>query len=602
MTKKITLESTVKDLKETPTGHDLLKSFIDENDETILANIKDRDFVNTLIIMANYGNESEDNNIKSITKKWWKEAIFYQIYTRSFKDSNNDGIGDIKGIIEKLDYISDLGANAIWISPFLVSPQVDNGYDVADYYTVDSLFGNMQDIEELINKAHQKNIKVIMDMVLNHTSDKHHWFQDVINNTNSKYDDYYFIKDKPNNWTSLFSGTAWSYLERRNKYALHLFSKHQYDLNWHNKKVQDEGINILNFWLNKGIDGFRFDVASFLSKDNTLPDGNEKLGKIIGFTGVEHYFHGPELDKLFQRFRKESYGNYDSYTVGECGGNGTKLTYLLTAEERQEMDSTFNFDHCENPGKHRFDIYNYSLMHLIESLIQYRKELNEHCWNTLFIENHDSPRIPSKVRPDNLYHNEISKLVNTVLLTLKGTPYLYQGEEIGMLNTTFNNIDEINDVESINKYNELLKQGLDKDEAFKHILYGSRDHARTPMQWDKDNSFSKTKPWLRYSNHPEINVLNQENDEKSVLNYTKKMIKLRKENICFVYGKQDLLYKDNNVIIYERKDETSDFIIEVNTSDNQLQHPINIDSEILISNYDDKNILKPYQIIIYKKQ
>ena len=569
------------------------------------------DFVDALLKILNSMPDQESPEREDVEEKWWKEAVFYQIYPRSFADSNHDGIGDLRGIIDHLDYLKALGITALWICPVYQSPNDDNGYDVSDYYQIMPEFGTMADMDELLEKAHAMGIRIIMDLVLNHTSDEHEWFQKALSEKDSPYQDYYVFKDnkdnkEPNNWTSLFSGPAWNYYPQIDKWALHLFTKKQMDLNWDNPQLRRELYRIANWWLEKGVDGFRLDVISFISKDN-YEDGDPTIQSLFGFKGIEHYFHGPKLDEYLQEFRRETFGNYDSFTVGECAGNGIKMSRMLTGDDRGELDTVFNFDHCENPGKQRFDIYEYDLRKYKPMFIEWQTGYSNHCWPTVFFENHDQPRMISKVDHEGKYHDQLAKLFATIMLTSKGVPFIYQGEEIGMTNVDFQSMADIRDVESINKYQELLAKGTSEKEAFRHILYGSRDHARTPMQWSSEENagFSDGESWIMVNpNYKQINVYNQVNDNDSILNYYRRLITLRKNDKTLVYGKLQVLDSGEDSLVYYRRMGESQYLIEINLTAKTINHLVDVrNMKLLASNYpDDDSQLRPYQANVYQIQ
>ena len=378
--KKLTINSRIKDIYQHPLGKDVIsKLLLQLNvnevfiDNFIVGNLKlktlaqlgikgmDDDFFQAVLNLLNKESEEARRNSAEIKTVWWKEAVFYQIYPRSFKDSNNDGIGDLGGIIEKLDYLKDLGVDAIWLSPIYDSPNDDNGYDIRDYFLIMKEFGTMKDFDELLKEVHKRGMRLIMDLVINHTSDEHFWFQEALKNPKSKYRNYYLIKDKPNNWTSFFSGSAWNYYEKQKFWALHLFSKKQIDLNWENKDLRQEISEMVQWWLAKGVDGFRLDVINYISKDDGLPDGNSLIGDLMGYYGIEHYFYGPRLHQYLNELKINAFMPYQAFSVGETPGIGLEMAKLLTGDYRNELDMIFSFDHLENPGHTRFEEYKYDL-------------------------------------------------------------------------------------------------------------------------------------------------------------------------------------------------------------------------------------------------
>ena len=615
----ITKESRIKDIMKSPAGHDVIARVLysiglDENLLTgILGNLKlkhiskismgklDDNFIVSLLTVLNSLNEEILDDNCEIKKAWWKEVVFYEIYPRSFKDSNGDGIGDIPGIISKLDYLKDLGVDALWVCPFYDSPNADNGYDIRDYKKIMKEFGTMKDVEKLFKEAHKRNIKVIVDLVMNHTSDEHEWFKKALKGE-KKYEDYYIFKNSPNNWTSCFSGSAWNYIEDKKKYVLHLFAKKQIDLNWENEEVRNEMYDVADYWLSKGADGFRLDVVSFISKDN-LNDGNEQLGNLIGFTGIEHYFHGPKLDEYLKELNTKVLSKYDAYTVGECPGNGIRMSRLITGDDRNELKQLFSFDHIDNPGKVRFLDDNFDLRKMIPELVRWQTQYSNHCWPTIFFDNHDNPRMISKISKGEKNREVVGKLLAILQFTLKGTPYMYQGCEIGMDNTSFNSIEEFRDVESFQYYEHALSIGKTKEEAFKIILTGSRDHARTPVSWSDEEyaGFSTVEPWIKVNpSYKHINVKAQENDPHSILNFTKDIIKYRKEHQSLIYGEFKQIKTNKNYFVYTRTLDEK-YMIVMNLTDKQRKYPVKVSGKLLFNNYEDvSDSLRAYEAHIYK--
>lgn len=628
MNKKLDFNSRVKDIYEHPIGRDIINKLLLQLNKSkklitnpVVGNLRiktlaaltkktiSKEFYNTIFDLLNSEQHVPKTFNGDIERKWWKEAVIYQIYPISFQDSDGDGIGDLKGICSRLDYLKDLGIDAIWLSPIYDSPNDDNGYDIRDYYAIMREFGTMEDFDHLLEEVHKRGMKLIMDLVVNHTSDEHPWFKEALKGS-KKYQDYYhFVSNKdgnpPNNWTSFFSGSAWNYYENLDAWALHLFSKKQMDLNWENPDVRRDVIEMIKWWLDKGVDGFRLDVINYISKKDGLPDGNELIGQLMGYYGVEHYFYGPKLHEYLREIKKEAFEPYDAFTVGETPGVGMEMSKLLTADYRRELDMVFSFDHLETPGHVRFDDYLYDLNYFKEYMIDWMENYKDNCWMSLFYENHDNPRMISKVNPDPAYHKVLGKLLAMMQLTLKGTPFIYQGQEIGAINREFLSIEDMRDVESINLYNE-LKNPLGEEAAFKKVLSGSRDHARTPMQWDaSDNAgFTKGTPWIgihgEYKRH---NVAAELKDEDSVLNFYRKLIRLRKENEAFIYGDIKILdRKRKNVFTYLRSYKDSTFLIQCNLSQypikkKKIKYPI----ELILSNYKDtSDKLRPYEANLYR--
>lgn len=569
-------------------------------------------FVEALLGILNIEKDIPLMDECEIEKKWWKEAVFYQIYPRSFKDSNGDGIGDIRGIIEKLDYLKQLGVDAIWFSPMYDSPNDDNGYDIRDYEKIMEEFGTMDDFNDLVKGLHDRDMKIIMDLVINHSSDEHEWFKSSVSDPDSPYKDYYIWRDgdentPPNNWTSIFSGSAWNYYPERKQWALHLFSKKQMDFNWENENLRKDLYAMINRWLDKGVDGFRLDVISFISKVDGLPDSNPVIGSLMGVSGVEHYFYGPRLHKYLNEMAENTFNKYDAFTVGECQGTGIEMSKLMTGDYRKELSVVFSFDHVENPGKKRFSKYKYDLRPMAKELVNWQLNYGNHCWPTVFFENHDTTRMPSKVCPEGWYRNEVSKLLGLMQLTMKGCPFIYQGQEIGMCNADFKDISELRDVESLNYYNELIEKGEKEEKFLEDILVGSRDNGRTPMCWTKGENagFTTGTPWIRtIVDSDRINVEVQDKDQFSVLNFYRDMIKLRHENPALVYGKFRLVNeKWKDVLSYYRIGEDGTFYIEINLTEKLQKKPLCTNGfKKVISNISTSrsDALVPFEANVYK--
>lgn len=572
----------------------------------------DDKFINMLIAKLNhYDNLVLPEQAEEIEPAWWKESVAYQIYPRSFKDSNHDGIGDLCGIIEKLDYLQELGINLIWLSPIYDSPNDDNGYDIRDYKKIMQEYGTMQDFDRLLFEVHKRGIRLIMDLVINHTSDEHKWFVESSKSKDNPYREYYIWEKgkngkEPNNWTSFFSGSAWNYDPKTDEWSMHIWSKKQMDLNWNYAPMRNDLYEMINWWLNKGIDGFRLDVINFISKESELPDGHPMIEELIGVCGVENYAFGPHVHSYLQELNKETFSHYDVVTVGETPGLGLNTSKYFTHESRKELNMIFNFEHMDNPGRDRFDDYQYDLNILKRQLVKWQMDYGNSCWNSLFLENHDFPRMISKVTKESKYYDAVGKLLATLLLTLKGTPFIYQGQEIGMINAGFNSLEEYRDVESINMYDELIKKGMTKEEAIERIKIGSRDNARVPMQWSSNDfaGFSDVNPWIGVGiNYKTINVESQLQDNNSVYHFYKKLIKCRKRYRTLVYG-DFIPYKLNkkNRFAYYRKDSDNTFYIEMNLCCTKQKRLKEIDkTKMLLSNYTNNStrLLKPYEADIY---
>lgn len=621
----LSLNSTIKDIYNNPVGKDIIRKLLQQMGRSdiiinnpLVGKIKlktipnismgkiDKEFLETILKLLNMEIDVPKGDNVEAKQEWWKEAIFYQIYPRSFKDSNKDGIGDLKGIIEKLDYIKSLGVDAIWISPIYDSPNDDNGYDIRDYRKIMIDFGTMEDFDELIEGIHSRGMRLIMDLVVNHTSDEHEWFKKAVNDPKSKYGDYYIFKDKPNNWTSFFSGTAWKYIKERNQYALHLFSEKQMDLNFDNKDVRNEVKDMVNWWLGKGVDGFRMDVINYISKCEGLPEGNEKIGSLMGYYGIEHYFYGPHLHEYLRELKNKSFAPFNAFTIGETPGVGMEMSKLLTGDYRGELDMVFSFDHLETPGHARFDDYKYDLNYYKSYMIYNMENYGNHCQTALFYENHDNPRMISKVDPDPEYREVLGKLLAVMELTLKGTPFIYQGQEIGMVNKNFTSIDELKDVESINLYKK-LRETMSEKEAFKKVLKGTRDHARTPMQWTNSNygGFSEVEPWIgRDKDYLICNGEDQLSNKDSILYFYKNLIKIRKSNASLIYGKIKIVNKkQKDIFTYYRILENETLYIECNISRKVKKRRGKLPNGVsLISNYKDMSnlIIRPYEARVWR--
>lgn len=582
MTRKITMKSRLKEVYAHPVGHDALKKILLQLGlpERALTNpavgslslqtaaklakkFLDAAFWETFLQLLNSEKDiPKEAPLCEIRKAWWKEAVFYQVYPRSFADSNGDGIGDLKGIIKKLDYLENLGVDALWLSPIYDSPNDDNGYDIRDYYKIMDEFGTMEDFGLLLSALHERGMRLIMDLVVNHTSDEHPWFQRAVRDPDSPYHDYYlFSKSKngkePNNWVSFFgqgkAGDAWKYFPENKEWALHLFSQKQMDLNWDNPKLRLEIISMVNWWLEKGVDGFRMDVINYISKTEGLPDGNESIGKLIGYTGIEHYFYGPHLHEYLRELQAESFHGFHAFSVGETPGIGMQMAKLLTDESRQELDMVFSFDHLETPGHTRFDDYRYDLNYLKSYYIEWTKDYAKRCWMSLFYENHDNPRMVSKVNPEPQFRVSIGKLLAMIQLTLKGTPFLYQGQEIGAVNADFQDISELRDVESLNLYEEFCET-MSEAEAFQKILSGTRDHARVMIDWEETKS--------------------QEQDKDSVFCFYKKLIRIRKKYPALVYGDVEFFHvRRKNLFAWGRTLGKEQWYVECNLSSRRIRRP-----------------------------
>ncbi|BAO76134.1 glycoside hydrolase family 13 protein [Winogradskyella sp. PG-2] len=530
-------------------------------------------------------------------RTWWKEGVVYQIYPRSFKDTTGNGLGDIYGIIEKLDYIKSLGVDIIWLCPVYESPNDDNGYDISDYKAISKEFGGSEAFDLLLKGMHQRGLKLVMDLVLNHSSDEHKWFKESRKSKDNPYRDYYFWKSSkdsnpPNNWTSFFSGSAWKKDDITNEYFLHLFTKKQPDLNWENPKVRKEIHDIVDFWCKKGVDGFRMDVISLISKQLEFPDSiyPEDYGKTI----KNYYANGPKIHQYLNELNKEVLSKYDIMTVGEGPGIDLSNGLDYVDDSRNELNMIFHFDHMfiDNGPGGKYDPIDVSLPKFKKVFNDWDTKLKDKGWGSIFLGNHDFSRMVSRFGNDSKYHNESAKLLALLLFTLRGTVYVYQGDEIGMTNVAYPSIEDYNDVETLGSWNEAIARGEDMKDYLKLVHRQSRDNARTPMQWDKtkNSGFSEGTPWLKVNpNFEAINVETQENNAHSILNFYRQMIAFRKANTVMVYGDYECMNEDDeNLYIYSRSDENDHYIILLNFSDNvqPVKHlELNLNaSELIISN------------------
>lgn len=546
-------------------------------------------------------------------KAWWKEAVVYQIYPRSFCDSNGDGIGDLNGITSKLDYLKELGIDVIWLSPVYKSPNDDNGYDISDYEDIMTEFGTMEDFDKMLDAAHDRGIKIVMDLVVNHTSDEHPWFVESRSSKDNEKRDYYIWKEgkdgkEPTNWGSAFSGPAWKYDEHTDMYYLHLFSVKQPDLNWENPKVRNEVYDMMTRWCEKGIDGFRMDVISLISKPVGYPDA-----KVVGLYGdMGICANGPKMHDYLKEMNERVLSKFDIMTVGETAGVTLEEAKKYANTDGSELNMVFQFEHTDLDGGERFkwDTKPMPLVPLKENLSKWQKGLEDVAWNSLYFCNHDQPRIVSRLGDESDAYRELSaKCIATCLHMMQGTPYIYQGEELGMTNTVFNSVDDFRDLESINAYRELIESGLfTKDDMFPKIAHKSRDNARTPMPWDDSENagFTTGTPWLALNpNYKKINVADQLRREDSVFHYYQKLIRLRKENEIIVYGKYELLLpEDENIFAYTRTLGDKKLITVCNFSKSEQKFDFTgyENAKVLISNYGgdirDGGILKPYSAVV----
>lgn len=554
-------------------------------------------------------------------KKWWKESVVYQIYPRSFCDSNGDGIGDLRGIISKLDYLERLGVDVLWLSPIYKSPNDDNGYDISDYRNIMDEFGTMDDFDELLTEAHEHHLKIMLDLVVNHTSDEHKWFMESRSSKDNPYRDYYIWEkgkdgNPPNNWDSNFSGSAWEYDASTDMYYLHLFSKKQPDLNWRNEKVREEVFDMMEWWLDKGIDGFRMDVINMISKVKGYPDGKPIPGSRYG-DRLPYVMNGPHVHEYLQEMNHKVLSKYDVMTVGETPCTSVEDAQKYTGFDRDELNMVFTFEHMDVDSDNGFKWTDKKpdLVELKRVFSKWQMGLDGIGWNSLYLNNHDQPRMVSRFGDDGKYWKESAKMLAICLHMMQGTPYIYQGEEIGMKNIKFQSIEECNDIEAINAYREYTSDGrISPEDMMRYINTKGRDNARTPMQWDDtpNAGFTTGTPWFTVNpDYKEINVAEQEKDPESILNFYKKLIRLRKEYPIIVYGSYKMLYPTHEAaVVYERVQDNEKLLIACNFSaeGQELEAPkefVENAAELLISNYpvaeiSEKLSLRPYEARVYR--
>ncbi|OEH91316.1 alpha,alpha-phosphotrehalase [Bacillus solimangrovi] len=552
-----------------------------------------------------------------MAQPWWKKSVVYQIYPKSFNDTTGNGTGDIEGIIEKLDYLKELGVDVVWLTPIYKSPQRDNGYDISDYYQIHEEYGTMEDFERLLNEAHDRDIKIIMDIVVNHTSTEHQWFKQASQSKDNPYRDFYIWKESdngvaPNNWQSKFGGSAWEYDETSSQYYLHLFDVTQADLNWENETVRNKVYEMMHFWFAKGVDGFRLDVINLISKAQNFPNDNEGDGR-------KFYTDGPRAHEFMHEMNRKVFSKYKSMTVGEMSSTTIEDCVKYTNPTSQELDMTFNFHHLkvDYPNGEKWAIADFDFLELKQILSKWQTEMNNGGgWNALFWCNHDQPRIVSRYGNDSEYREESAKMLATTIHLMQGTPYIYQGEEIGMTNPKFNKIKDYRDVETLNMYK--LMHGQDKSEAeiIEIIKQKSRDNSRTPIHWteQKNAGFTLGTPWIPVAeNYKEINVEQALKDSNSTFYHYKKLIQLRKELDIITNGDYQLLLEDHpRIFAYTRNSRHETLLVINNFYDNEavVKLPQEIDvknykPELVLSNYNDSTtdfseiVLRPFESIVY---
>ena len=562
---------------------------------------------------------------KNFNQKWWHKSVVYQIYPKSFNDTTGSGEGDIRGIIEKLDYLKELGVEVIWITPMYKSPQNDNGYDISDYYDIDPNYGTMADFEEMLTEAHKRNLKIVMDIVVNHSSTENEWFKKS-EAGDSEYKDFYIWKDavdgkEPTNWQSKFGGNAWQYSEKRGQYYLHLFDVTQADLNWENENVRKKVYEMIKFWLNKGVDGFRLDVINLISKDQRFLNDDGSDTRFFP-DGRRFYTDGSRIHEFLKEMNKEAFGGGELITVGEMSSTSLDNCIRYSNPDEKELSMAFSFHHLkvDYPNGEKWTKAPFDFVELKKILSKWQIGMYEgNGWNATFWNNHDQPRALSRFGNDKEYHGESAKMLATVLHGLQGTPYIYQGEEFGMTNPYFDDISKYRDVESTNNYKILLNKGCSEEEAIEILMQKSRDNSRTPVQWnDSENAgFTTGTPWIGVpENYKKINAEAALKDKNSIFYHYKKLIDLRRNEELMITGKyEDIDLKNQSVYAYKRVGENGELVVISNFYEPEVEFELERNgvtglenAQVLLSNYetapeikDGKIILKPYEAIIFKK-
>lgn len=549
--------------------------------------------------------------------KDWHKSVVYQIYPKSFNSYYNKETGDIKGVTEKLDYLKELGVDYIWLTPIYESPQNDNGYDVSDYYSIDPSYGTMEEFEELLEKAKARNIEIMLDIVVNHSSTEHKWFKEAKEDRNSPYRNYYIWRDEKNNWQSKFGGSAWKYDEKTEQYFLHLFDETQADLNWENENLREEVYDMMRFWLEKGVKGFRLDVINLISKDQRFLSDE---GTTATSDGRKYYTDGPRVHEYLQEMNRNVFEGKDVITVGEMSSTTIDNCIKYSNPERNELSMTFSFHHLkvDYPNGDKWTKADFDFIKLKEIMSDWQSEMQKGGgWNALFWCNHDQPRIVSRFGDDEKYRNESAKMLATAMHMLQGTPYIYQGEEIGMTNPNFHSIEQYRDVESLNIYDIKQEEGLSKEEIIEILKQKSRDNSRTPMQWNEEvnSGFTTSTPWISVAeNFKEINVGKALEDKESVFYHYKKLIELRKKYDVITEGKYDVLDGNHPKIWAYTRTVNNEVLLVINNfygEEITYSAPVNVQldgmkQEVLLSNYKDssKDItnlnLRPYESIVYR--
>lgn len=550
-----------------------------------------------------------------VSKQWWKEIVAYQVYPRSFYDSNGDGIGDLPGLIEKLDYLKELGIDLIWVCPIFDSPNDDNGYDIRDYKAILDEFGTMEDCDRLIEEVHKRDMKIIFDLVVNHTSDEHEWFIESRSSKDNPYRDYYIWHEgdeegnRPNNWESIFSGSVWEYDEQTEEYYMHVFSKKQPDLNWENPAVRQDVYSLINWWLDKGIDGFRVDAISHIKKREGFPDMPNPLNKDV-VPSYDGHMNQPGIDKFLTELAAETFNNYDIMTVGEANGVSIKDAEQWVGEESGYFDMIFQFEALGLWGERDGEVFD--LRDYKQVLTKWQEGLDGIGWNALYIENHDLIRAVSAMGDDSTLRKTSAKALGMMYFFMQGTPFIYQGQEIGMTNVQFDELTDYDDIQSVNRARQMMEEGTPREEAMNYIYASSRDNVRTPMQWNSqpEAGFTTGTPWLGVNpNYADINVAESLKDPNSVYHFYKEMIALRRDNEALIYGSYELVLPlHKQVYAYKRQGESETYLIVVNVFNDSAEvdlTPFDL-KELVLTNYEVPNPLeqdiqlRPYEARLYR--
>ncbi|MFV8828609.1 alpha,alpha-phosphotrehalase [Alkalihalobacterium sp. APHAB7] len=553
--------------------------------------------------------------------EWWRKSTVYQIYPKSFNDTTGNGVGDIQGIIDKLDYLKKLGIDVVWLTPIYKSPQIDNGYDISDYFSIHEEYGTMEDFDRLLTEAHNRDIKIIMDIVVNHTSTEHEWFQKSQQSKDNPYRGFYIWKDpvdgkEPTNWVSKFGGSAWKLDEQTSQYYLHLFDVTQADLNWENEEVRKQVYDMMHFWFKKGVDGFRLDVINLISKDQRFPNDD---GSVPPGDGRKFYTDGPRVHEFMKEMNSEVFSKYDSMTVGEMSSTTIDHCIQYTNPDSKELSMTFNFHHLkvDYPNGEKWAIGDMDFHALKDILSKWQVDMHKGGgWNALFWCNHDQPRVVTRYGNDEKYHNESAKMLATTIHMMQGTPYIYQGEEFGMTDPKFDSIKDYRDVETLNYYEIMKQKGIREEEIMEIIKRKSRDNSRTPVQWneEKNAGFTTATPWIDVaSNYKEINAKKAVQDDNSIFYHYQKLIQLRKEYDIITHGDYELLDRDHNEIFaYVRSSNDEKLLVINNFYDNEVAYELpssievnSFNCELLISNYNEvapianSMTIRPYESVVY---